>query len=67
MSALLEVENLTKHFRARSRGVVHAVDGVNFSVARGETLAIVGESGSGKSTVARLVLRLLEPTAGAIR
>ena len=67
VSALLEVENLTKHFRARGRGVVHAVDGVSFSVARGETLAIVGESGSGKSTIARLVLRLIEPTAGAIR
>jgi oligopeptide/dipeptide ABC transporter ATP-binding protein len=46
---------------------VRAVDGVSFSVARGETLALVGESGCGKSTVGRLALRLMEPTAGAIR
>ena len=67
MSALLEVDGLVKHFPARRGGIVHAVDGVSFSVAAGETLGVVGESGSGKSTVARLVLRLLEPTAGVIR
>jgi oligopeptide/dipeptide ABC transporter ATP-binding protein len=67
MSALLEVDGLVKHFPARRGGIVHAVDGVTFSVGEGETLGVVGESGSGKSTVARLVVRLLEPTAGVIR
>ena len=63
--ALLAVDGLTKHFRTRS-GLVRAVDGVSFSLARGETLALVGESGCGKSTTARLVLRLIEPTAGSV-
>ena len=68
---LLNVESLVKHFPARGtqrqRGaVVHAVDGVTFAIARGETLGLVGETGCGKSTVARLVTRLLEPTAGRI-
>jgi peptide/nickel transport system ATP-binding protein/oligopeptide transport system ATP-binding protein len=65
--ALLDVVDLVKEFPARDGGVVHAVDGVSFALARGETLALVGESGCGKSTVARLLVRLLEPTAGAIR
>jgi oligopeptide/dipeptide ABC transporter ATP-binding protein len=72
MSALLEATNLVKHFPAarnlfgRPTAFVKAVDGVSFAVNTGETLAIVGESGCGKSTVSRLVLRLIEPDAGAI-
>jgi len=68
MTALLEVEHLTKHFPARrSDNVVHAVDDISFAIAPGEALALVGESGCGKSTTGRLVLALLEPTAGVIR
>jgi oligopeptide/dipeptide ABC transporter ATP-binding protein len=70
---LLRVENLVKLFPVtrgailrRRVGVVRAVDRVSFSVGRGETLGLVGESGCGKSTVARCLLRLLEPTAGRI-
>jgi oligopeptide/dipeptide ABC transporter ATP-binding protein len=73
MTALLEAENLVKHFVAgrsvfgRPTAHVKAVDGVSFHVEAGETLAIVGESGCGKSTVSRLVLRLIEPDAGHLR
>jgi peptide/nickel transport system ATP-binding protein len=69
---LLEVKGLKKHFRVRSgllgtrRAQVYAVDGVSFSIGRGETLALVGESGCGKSTVGRCILRLLDLTAGEI-
>ncbi len=69
---LLEVNDLKKHFPIRAgffsgiTGYVYAVDGVSFSIARGETLSLVGESGCGKSTVGRTVLRLLEPTAGQV-
>jgi oligopeptide/dipeptide ABC transporter ATP-binding protein len=72
MSALLAVDQLVKHFPVRTgfmgkRAHVHAVDDVSFSLDGGETLALVGESGCGKSTTGRLVLRLLEPTSGAVR
>ncbi|MGW6620099.1 dipeptide ABC transporter ATP-binding protein [Nocardia sp. NPDC055002] len=67
---LLTVENLVKEFplpRANGRAkTVRAVDGVSFSLHRGETLALVGESGSGKSTTARMILRLAPPTSGRI-
>ena len=69
---LLEVTDLVKNYPMRSGvlrrqvGTVHAVDGVSFSLGVGETLGLVGESGCGKSTVARSVLRLVEPTSGSI-
>src|SRR6186713_67053 len=71
--ALLEVTDLKKHYPVRAGvlrrrvGTVHAVDGVSFTVGVGETLGMVGESGCGKSTVARSILRLVEPTSGSIR
>ena len=70
---VLEVCGLKKHFPIRkgllqsAAGTVFAVDGVSFSINKGETLALVGESGCGKSTVGRTVLRLIEPTAGSIK
>ena len=72
MSAILEVSGLVKHFAVRGGGwfgaqrKVHAVDGVDFTVGRGETVGLVGESGCGKSTIARLVTRIHAPTAGRI-
>src|SRR5215467_13755964 len=69
----LEVEGLKKYFPVRrgllkrTRAEIRAVDGVSFTIKEGETLCLVGESGSGKSTVGRLVLRLIEPTAGHVR
>jgi len=69
---VLDVIALKKHFPVkkgllrRTVGQVYAVDGVSFSIGEGETLGLVGESGCGKSTVARTVLRLIEPTAGSI-
>ena len=69
---LLEVHNLVKEF-TRTRGLfgkaaaVRAVDGVSFSIAEGETFGLVGESGSGKTTTGRCILRLIEPTSGAVR
>ncbi|MCF8533177.1 MAG: dipeptide ABC transporter ATP-binding protein [Reyranella sp.] len=70
---LLEVSDLKKHFPihrgvfSRVSGHVYAVDGVSFTIKRGETLGLVGESGCGKSTVGRTLLKLLEPTDGTIR
>jgi peptide/nickel transport system ATP-binding protein/oligopeptide transport system ATP-binding protein len=72
MSVALEAEGLVKHFPVRTglfgRATAHvrAVDGVSFEVQAGRTFAIVGESGCGKSTVARLLLRLIEPDAGRV-
>ena len=77
MTALVQVEELAKTFdvsapwlnrvvERKARQFVHAVDGVSFSIERGRTLALVGESGCGKSTVARLLVGLLEPTRGTV-
>jgi peptide/nickel transport system ATP-binding protein len=68
---ILEVNDLKKHFQVggglfRKRAFVYAVDGVSFTIARGETLALVGESGCGKSTVGRAILRLFDITAGQV-
>lgn len=63
---MIEVRELVKHYRSRGRGTVHALDGVSFDVAEGETLGLVGESGCGKSTTARLLVRLERPTTGSV-
>lgn len=70
--ALLQVDGLVKNFPVRRglfgrvAGAVRAVDGVSLQIAAGETLGVVGESGCGKSTLGRLVLRLIEPSAGSV-
>ncbi len=70
---ILEVRNLVKHFPVtkgfifqRQVGAVKAVDGVSFTIRRGETLGLVGESGCGKTTLGRVILRLMEPTSGEV-
>jgi len=67
MSAIVELDGVTKEFRAKDGKMLRAVDGVSLAVRPGETLGIVGESGSGKSTLGRLILGLHEPSAGAVR
>jgi len=67
---ILKVENLKKYFPIKtglfSTSYIHAVDDVSFSIKEGETLGLVGESGSGKSTIAKLIMRLIEPTSGSV-
>ena len=70
--SMLEIKNLKKYFPVkgsgffRPRALVKAVDGVSFTLDKGETLGLVGESGCGKSTVGRLILGLIRPTEGEI-
>jgi peptide/nickel transport system ATP-binding protein len=65
MSALLEVKNLKKYFKTGG-GMLHAVDGINFTLDEGKTLGVVGESGCGKTTLGRSILHLLDITDGQI-
>jgi len=70
---LLQVDNLVKHYTKPRRWLcapmppIRAVDGVSFTLERGETLSLVGESGCGKTTTAKSVIRLVEPTSGSVR
>ena len=64
-NTILEVKNLKKYFKT-PKGMLHAVDDVNFTIEEGKTLGVVGESGCGKSTTGRAILRLHEPTSGEV-
>lgn len=63
---VIEVRNLKKHFKVKNKGILHAVDGISFSVKPGETLGLVGESGCGKSTVGNVIMRLHKATEGQV-
>lgn len=64
---LLEVQNLSKHFKSGRQSVVKAVDGVTFDIYKGETFGLVGESGCGKSTTGRTIIRLYDATDGSVK
>lgn len=64
-NTLLEVKDLKKYYKV-PKGMLHAVDGVSFSIEKGKTLGVVGESGCGKTTLGRAILRLVEPTSGSV-
>ena len=70
LEEILSVQNLTKYFTNKgifsSSKIVKAVDGISFSLKKGEVLVIAGESGSGKTTISRLILRAIEPDSGTI-
>lgn len=66
MGEFVEVRDLRKHYPVARGSLLKAVDGISFSIRRGEVLGLVGESGCGKSTVGRLLLRLLSPTSGSV-
>ena len=65
MAGLIEVNHLKKYFKT-GRGMLHAVDDVNFKIFKGQTLGVVGESGCGKSTLGRVMIRLLDATEGEV-
>ena len=65
MATLVEVKDLKKYFKT-PRGLLHAVDNINFKIEKGQTLGVVGESGCGKSTLGRTVIHLHERTSGQI-
>ena len=74
MTPLIEAAGLSKHYPVRAGALLHrytlplrAVDDVALRIAAGETLGLVGESGSGKTTVARMILGLVQPTRGSVR